>query len=47
MTIQITPNDNIDALVEALLAVHPMTSICYEVIGDQLHYEVVPHEVLA
>ena len=47
MIIQLTPNDNIDSIVDALLAVHPMTSIVYEVVDDQLVYEVVPHGVLA
>jgi hypothetical protein len=47
MTTTIKNTNDIDAVIEALLAVYPMTSIVYEVIGNELHYEVVPHEVLA
>lgn len=47
MTITLEKNDTIDAIVDALLAIHPMSSIVYEVVDNQLVYEVVPHEVFA
>ena len=46
MITAITPNTDVELLVESLLKENPMTSIVYEVIDNELHYEVHPHEVL-
>ena len=42
----INSNTNIDNLIEEMLSQYPMASICYEVIGNELYWEVVPHEVM-
>ena len=47
MLITIEKNESVDDLIDALLAVHPMSSILYEVQGDELYFEVVKHEVKA
>ena len=46
MTITINPGTNVDELVESLLRENPMTSIVYEVIDNELHYEVHPHQMM-
>ena len=45
MTITITNNTNIEALVEEVLQGYPMSSIVYEVIDNELHYEIHPHQM--
>ena len=47
MITTINKEDTVDAIIEALLAVYPMSSILYEVVDNELHWEVVPHEVLS
>ena len=46
MITTIEKNDTVDAIVEALLAVYPMSSILYEVVDNELHWEVVPHQMV-